>query len=220
MSRKVITDIDSKPAKAFFQKITPRFELKVMVQVNSAGLLLTQKLAFRGLDLPAYHSKKGRALRKHLTAVIRSVPFLVVRRHEKNAFLRPETDFFYMPGEKDPDPARVIRQGRCLNRELLELGLAEAYDESKRKIDFSQRRIKVKDTVIDLTTGNFKAEVCMYINDCKQYLRAALEGKPVNMEKEEFDPTDEEFLIIYGLKEVKEMCMRLAGRRPLDWKGN
>ncbi|OGX37444.1 MAG: hypothetical protein A3D87_05415 [Omnitrophica WOR_2 bacterium RIFCSPHIGHO2_02_FULL_50_17] len=29
-----------------------------------------------------------------------------------------------------------------------------------------------------------------------------------------------EFLIIYGLKEVKEMCMRLAGRTPLNWKGN
>ena len=40
------------------------------------------------------------------------------------------------------------------------------------------------------------------------------------MEKAEFDPTDEEFLIIYGLKEVKEMCMILAGGRPLDWKGN
>jgi len=27
-------------------------------------------------------------------------------------------------------------------------------------------------------------------------------------------------LIIYGLKEVKELSMRLAGRTPLDWKGN
>ena len=83
-----------------------------------------------------------------------------------------------------------------------------------------KKRVEVLDREIDLVTGNFKAEVCMYINDCKQYLRAALERKRVNMEKAEFDPTDEEFLIIYGLKEVKEMSMRLAGGIPLDWKGN
>ena len=73
---------------------------------------------------------------------------------------------------------------------------------------------------IDLVTGNFKAEVCMYINDCKQYLRAAIERKPVNMEKGEFDPTDEEFLIIYGLKKLKDMCMQAAGQARLDWEGN
>ena len=76
------------------------------------------------------------------------------------------------------------------------------------------------DKEIDLVTGNFKAEVCMYINDCKQYLRAAVEGKPVNMKKGEFDPTDEEFLIIYGSKELKDMCMQAAGRRHLDWRGH
>ncbi len=26
--------------------------------------------------------------------------------------------------------------------------------------------------------------------------------------------------LAFRLKEVKEMCMRLVGRRPLDWKGN
>ena len=69
-------------------------------------------------------------------------------------------------------------------------------------------------------TGNFKKEICMYINDCKQYLKAALDGKPVDMMKGEFDPTEDEFLIIYGMKELKGLSMRLAGRRPLNWKGN
>jgi hypothetical protein len=69
-------------------------------------------------------------------------------------------------------------------------------------------------------TGDFKTEVCMYINDCKQYLKAGLTGKPVDMETGEFDPTQEEFLIIYGLKELKDMCMQVARRRRLDWKGN
>ncbi len=206
-----------KTEKAFVEKITPRFELKVMVELRP-DLFQTQKLAFRGLDLPGPRSKKGLALRKHLTKVIRRVPFLAVRKYEMNAFVRRNADFFYLPGEDDP--AKVAATGRCLNKELLDLGLARPYDENKRKIDFSKRSITVYDKDIDLVTGNFKAEVCMYINDCKQYLRAALERKPVRMEKAEFDPTDEEFLIIYGLKELKEMSMLLAGRRPLDWKGN
>ncbi|GEM_PF-6468815 len=77
-----------------------------------------------------------------------------------------------------------------------------------------------KDIPDEFLTGNFKKEVCMYINDCKQYLKAALEKRPVDMEKDEFDPTQDEFLIIYGMKELKDLSMRLAGRRPLDWKGN
>ena len=72
----------------------------------------------------------------------------------------------------------------------------------------------------EFVTGNFKKEVCMYINDCKQYLKAAAEGRPVDMMKDEFDPTDDEFLIIYGMKELKSLAMRLAGRRPLNWKGD
>ena len=102
----------------------------------------------------------------------------------------------------------------------MELDLAKPYDEDKRKIDFSQKTIKVFDEEIDLVTGNFKAEVCLYINDCKQYLRAAIEHRPVDLLKAEFDPTDQEFLIIYGLKELKEMSMRAAGKAGFDWPGS
>lgn len=203
--------------KAVVRKITPRFGLKVTVELGE-GLWHGETLALRGLDLPASGSGKGRALRKHLKKVCDSVEFVAVQKHEKNSFLERNVDVFYLPGEKDV--FKVAANGRCLNKELLALQLGKPYDEDKRKIDFSQKHIEVLDKEIDLVTGNFKAEVCMYINDCKQYLRAALEGKPVRMEKAEFDPTDEEFLIIYGLKEVKEMCMRAAGRRPLNWKGN
>ncbi len=72
----------------------------------------------------------------------------------------------------------------------------------------------------EFLTGNFKKEVCMYINDCRQYLKAAIEGRPVDMMKGEFDPTEDEFLIIYGMKELKDLSMRAAGRRPLNWKGD
>ncbi len=203
--------------KAMVKEITPTFGIKAVIELRD-GLFQKQNLAFRGLDVPSRRSKKGQALYQHLMNVLKRVPFLAVKKYGNDSFLRHNTDFFYLPGENDL--SQIVKRGRCLNQELLDLGLAQPYDENKRKIDFSKRSIKVKNKDIDLVTGNFKAEVCMYINDCKQYLRAAIEEKPVNMGKGEFDPTDEEFLIIYGLKEVKEMCMRLAGRRPLDWKGN
>ncbi len=203
--------------KAVIREVTPRFELKVTVELGE-GILHGETLALRGLDLPKPGSQAGRALRKHLKKVRDSVEFVAVQKHEKNAFLKRNTDVFYLPGEKDV--FKVAAKGRCLNKELLDLQLGKPYDEDKRKIDFSKKSMTVFEEDIDLATGNFKAEVCMYINDCKQYLRAALERKRVDMEKAEFDPTDEEFLIIYGLKEVKEMCMRLAGGIPLDWKGN
>lgn len=78
--------------------------------------------------------------------------------------------------------------------------------------------MEIEDIPDEFITGNFKKEVCMYINDCKQYLKAAIDGKGVDMESEEFDPTQDEFLIIYGLKELKDLSMQLCGRQPLDWK--
>ncbi len=77
-----------------------------------------------------------------------------------------------------------------------------------------------EDIEMEFATGNFKKDVCMYINDCKQYLKAALDGRPVDMESEEFDPTQNEFLIIYGMKELKDLSMRAARHSRLDWKGN
>jgi hypothetical protein len=53
-----------------------------------------------------------------------------------------------------------------------------------------------------------------------KHLKNCIKGTPkflINvhnrpLEAYEFDPTDEEFLIICGLKEVKEMYMQVAGR--------
>lgn len=77
-----------------------------------------------------------------------------------------------------------------------------------------------KDIPDEFVTGDFKKEVCMYINDCMQYLKGAVSGQPVNMEKGEFDPTQNEFEIIHGMKELKDLCIQASGRKPLNWKGS
>lgn len=205
--------------KAFVEKITDQFELKVAVELQSDPRITQgQKLSFRGVDFPEFKTEQGQKIYQYLEKVLSEVSFVAIKKYGKDPLLRYSAEVFCCPGEEDPD--LIVERGRCLNQELLDLALGKPYDESKRKIDFSKKTITVSNQEIDLVTGNFKAEVCMYINDCKQYLRAAIERKPVDMRKGEFDPTDEEFLIIYGLKELKEMCMRLAGRQPLDWQGN
>ena len=85
--------------KAVIREITPRFELKVTVELDG-GFWHGETLALRGLDLPEPGSREGRLLRKHLKKVRDSVEFVAVQKHEKNAFLRRNTDVFYLPGRR------------------------------------------------------------------------------------------------------------------------
>ena len=152
-----------------------------------------------------------------MTHVFEQPECIVFKVYQKNAVLHYLVDVFYIPGEGDPE--KIIKKGRLLNQELLDLDLVQPYDAKKRELDFTKGIVKAYDRELDLVTGNFKTEVCMYISDCKQYLNASLEGRAVDMlEDEQFAPTDEEFLIIYGLKELKGLCMQAAGQQGLDWK--
>ena len=60
----------------------------------------------------------------------------------------------------------------------------------------------------------FSWVVCMYINDCMQYL---IDG---NVSVDRFEPTENEDLIYDGLRELKDLAMQANGDEPLDWKGN
>ena len=57
----------------------------------------------------------------------------------------------------------------------------------------------------------FNQLLCMYISDCLGYLRGGLVP---------FEHTEDEDLIYYGLRELKDECIKKAGLEPMDWKGN
>jgi len=59
--------------------------------------------------------------------------------------------------------------------------------------------------------------IAMYINDCMQYLKAKLKNKKVDLSKEEFS-LSKKGNIINGLKELKDLCMKIAGRKPFNWR--
>src|SRR3990167_2832545 len=99
--------------KAVIREITPRFGLKVMLELDEK-FLRQETLALRGLDFPRPGSKQGRALRQHLKRVRESVEFVAVQKHGKNAFLESVADVFYLPGEADV--FKVAANGRCLNK--------------------------------------------------------------------------------------------------------
>ncbi|MBI3313625.1 MAG: hypothetical protein HYZ83_05280 [Candidatus Omnitrophica bacterium] len=61
----------------------------------------------------------------------------------------------------------------------------------------------------------------MLIHDCRQYLMIAT-GEIKSIEEEGEleldDPTEDIRKITIRLKRLKDQCMRIAGKRPLDWQ--
>jgi hypothetical protein len=64
----------------------------------------------------------------------------------------------------------------------------------------------------------FEELVAMYISDCMQYLDVARTFKKPNLVNEKFEITSDQDLIYYGLRQLKDECMRLAGEDPLNWQ--
>lgn len=61
----------------------------------------------------------------------------------------------------------------------------------------------------------------MLIHDCRQYLMIAtgeLKSIEEEGELELDDPTEDIHKITIRLKRLKNQCMRMAGKRPLDWQ--
>ena len=63
----------------------------------------------------------GRAL-AYVKKVLGRVPFVAVTTYYGDKFGRTLIDLFYLPGTDDRE--KVLREGKYLNQELLDLGLA------------------------------------------------------------------------------------------------
>ena len=57
----------------------------------------------------------------------------------------------------------------------------------------------------------FEEIVSMYINDCKQYLNAKMEGRGPDLAKEEFQKTKNHNEIYEGLRKLEDLCIKVAG---------
>lgn len=83
---------------------------------------------------------------------------------------------------------------------------------SRKRKDLQSLTVYPEDATLDLLD--------MLIHDCRQYLMIATgELKDISEEGtlELDDPSGDIEIITLRLKRLKDQCMRMAGRRPLNW---
>lgn len=89
------------------------------------GLWTEQYLRLVGIDAPELRDPGGLRVRDHVRRALAHSPFVIVRTHKRDSFGRRLADIYYLP--KEPDPHRVAADGKYLNQELLDHGLAEVW---------------------------------------------------------------------------------------------
>ena len=88
-----------------------------------------KKLRLRRIDSPELKTDAGERAKVHLEEVLREAQPFVVTTTRVDLYDRYLSDLFVMPGEKDL--RKVAREGRFLNRELIEKGFARRWTKEK-----------------------------------------------------------------------------------------
>jgi endonuclease YncB( thermonuclease family) len=107
--------------KAVTERIVDGDTLWVDIQCGP-GTRTRQKLRLRSIDTPELDCKEGKKAKRFVEQALKGLPFVVVKTYKSDKYDRYLTDLFFMPGEDDAE--RVAAEGRFLNGELVERGLA------------------------------------------------------------------------------------------------
>ena len=105
------------------------------------GNWMRQKLRLRGIDAPEISTQKGQKAKQFVEAVLKDIPFVIIKTHGSDKYDRYLVDIFYPPLElrrtgsplkfrrtglqDELNPQVVLEQGIFLNQQLLDLGLAK-----------------------------------------------------------------------------------------------
>ena len=94
-----------------------------------------QKVRLRGIDAPELSTKKGVGVKEFVEAKLKEVAFVIVKTYKSDKYDRYLTDVFYPPPElrraglaNETEPDKVLEEGIFLNQQLLDEGLAEAWN--------------------------------------------------------------------------------------------
>lgn len=88
-----------------------------------------EKLRLRAIDTPEVNTAEGKRAQAYLEKTLSEAGEFVVTTQKIDLYDRYLADVFYLPGE--PDMQRVAREGRYLNRELVEKGYARPWTSEK-----------------------------------------------------------------------------------------
>lgn len=97
------------------------------IDLGLGGVTL-QKLRLRGIDAPEINTAAGRRAKRFVEKLLKPCPFIIVKTYkdQSDKYDRYLVDIFYLAGETDPQV--VASEGKFLNQDLLDAGLAVRYD--------------------------------------------------------------------------------------------
>ncbi len=85
----------------------------------------TQKLRFKGVNTKALETAEGQSAKDYIESRLKGCKFIAVKTYWRDKFTRYLVDIFYK--KKETDFIKVIENGKFLNQELLDEGLAVKY---------------------------------------------------------------------------------------------
>lgn len=89
------------------------------------GITIRQKLRFRLIDCPEMGTQQGERAKAFVEEELKDCPFVVVKTYKADKYDRYLVDVFYLP--KEADAVKVARDGKYLNQELINKGLAKVW---------------------------------------------------------------------------------------------
>ena len=94
------------------------------------GVSIEEKLRLRGIDTPEMSSDEGVIARLFVEQLLKVGATIVLTTSRTDLYDRYVADVFYLPEEEDAGV--ILAEGRYLNRELVEAGLATRFDDGAR----------------------------------------------------------------------------------------
>jgi endonuclease YncB( thermonuclease family) len=85
----------------------------------------TQKLRFRGINSEGIETKGGRTAKDYVLKALKDCKFIAIKTSMRDKYTRYLVDIFYDKDEQDL--LKLINNGKFLNQELLDTGLAVEY---------------------------------------------------------------------------------------------
>lgn len=98
--------------------------LKVEVRIDGTSWI-KKKLRLRRINCPEIDMPGGKKARDFVVKALKDCPWIVIKTYSTDIYDRYLADIFYLEG--CDDPAKIALEGKLLNQELLDAGLAELW---------------------------------------------------------------------------------------------
>jgi endonuclease YncB( thermonuclease family) len=98
--------------------------LKVKAKLGETERI-RKKLRLRKIDAPEIDTPEGKKAKDFVVKALKDCPWIVIKTYSTDIYDRYLVDIFYLPG--CDDPAKIALEGKLLNQELLDAGLADLW---------------------------------------------------------------------------------------------